>query len=490
MTVLTEKSSNPRTPSKRGARAPKLVSPGGTPKSTSRARSKSITTTGRKLTKKDSTAVIDLNILRAQTSREIAEIIALLRATKEMTVLEIDTSITRISESEFNSLVAKKCPIIFRNYATDWKCVRNWSKDGYLKRSATEEAETCPHRKYRQFTAQSAENGRLHLTDGKAKAKSVSIAEFLNHTETKDEFDGLYLLGIHSVANHSLAYCPVQRHADDKDAVAPLSRDVPSQIDFLEWYAQLLAEQQATENPIKYDHQQFFLAKGYAFTDLHYDSYDNFYVAVSGTRRWTLACPNASRWLIDSAAGKLKSGSVCIPHQDSFPPGSPAQIYPFAYVDLQPGDMLYVPACWWHLVESKPGVDGFSSAFNFFFSKPPDEVFGDFQKRLAETDSQVNQLQSECREKIADAFRVGEEHDRESLSGKLATAPKGLRQAIWDQLVKLDKVHSIRDELETLHRKFETNSIEIVELGKKSSSGDTKNRCRSKSVPRTPRTSK
>ena len=482
MTVLTEKPVNPRTPSKRGAGAPKLAaSPGGTPKSGSRGRSKSATS--RKLTKKDS-AAIDMNILRAQTSREIAEIIALVRAAKEMTVIEIDTATNPVSESDLRSLVSKKCPIIFRDYAADWKCVRNWSKEGYLKRAAKEEAETCPHRKYRQFTAQSAENGRLHLTDGKAKAKSVSIAEFLDHTDTKEEFDGLYMLGIHSVANHGLAYCPVQRHADDKDAIAPLSRDVPSEINFLEWYAQLLAEEQGTENPVKYDHQQFFLAKGYAFTDLHYDSYDNFYVAVSGTRRWTLACPNASRWLIDSAAGKLKSGSVCVPHQDSFPQGSPAQIYPFAYVDLQPGDMLYVPACWWHLVESKPGDDGFSSAFNFFFSKPPDEVFGDFQKRLADTDSQVNALQSECRERIADAFRIAEAvGEREAVTGKLLTAPKGLRQALWDQLVKLDKVHEIRQELEILHKKFENNSIE-----KWTASGGSKgaiNRKRSKSVPRT-----
>lgn len=469
MTVLTDKPLNPRTPSKRGAGAPKLISS----PSTSRARSKSATS--RKLTKKDS--VIDLNILRAQTSREIAELIALLKAVKDMVVIEVDSR--SVSESDFRFLVAKKCPIIFRDYASDWRCVGHWSTDGYLKRAAAEEAKTCPHRKYRQFTAQSAENGRLHLTDGKAKAKSVSISEFLEHTETKDEFDGLYMLGIHSVANHSLAYCPVQRHADDEEIVAPLTRDVPSEIDFLNWYAQILAEEQKNENPIKYDHQQFFLAKGYAFTDLHYDSYDNFYVAVSGTRRWTLACPNASRWLIDSAAGKLKSGSACIPHQDSFPPGSPAQIYPFAYVDLQPGDMLYVPACWWHLVESKPGDDGFSSAFNFFFSKPYEEVFGEFQKRLAETDAIVNDMQSECRERIADAFRT--KSDESEVAEKITLAPKGLRQALWDQLLKLNKVHGIGEELEMLHAKFESNSIEKVVLK------STKARNRSKSAPRTSR---
>jgi mannose-6-phosphate isomerase-like protein (cupin superfamily) len=410
-----------------------------------------------------------------------------------MRVIEVAAK-TGLTESDFGKLVSLKVPIVFRKYASEWDCVMNWSKPGYLAKAASEESETCPHRKYRQFTAQSAEKGRLHLTDGKSKAKAVSIAEFLNHSS---DSDGLYLLGIHAVSSgqSALSYCPVQRHADDKEAITPLSKDVPSRINFLDWYAQILATNGGS--PISYDHQQFFLAKGYAFTDLHYDSYDNFYVAVSGTRRWTLGCPNASRWLIDSAGGKLKSGSACIPHQQVFPSGSPAQIYPFGVVDLSPGDVLFVPACWWHLVESVPGKDGFSCAFNFFFSKSPDVVFGDFQAQLKQADEIVSKLQGECRAKIADACRFGgvlEKDGRENRVPKIA--PNRISQPVWDQLIKLSKVHDLDDELCALHEKFESYSLESAgihlkqepvgkDLVKVSDSAR-----RTKSVPRTPRSSK
>ena len=386
------------------------------------------------------------NEFRAQTSREVAEIVAVVSAAKKMRVIEVNSD-TLLTESVLCELTSLKVPIVFRKLAAGWKCVQDWSKPGYLAKAASIESATLPHRKYRQFVAHSAENGRLHLTDGKSKAKSVSIEEFLDHAKANKDEDGLYLLGIHSRSG-SLSYCPVQPHLDDKQKTAPLVNDVPSHVDFLEWYAKFLAPQNG--EPVRYDHQQFFLAKGYAFTDLHYDSYDNFYVAVSGTRRWTLGCPNASRWLIDG--GALKSGSFAVPHLKQFGKSTPAQIYPFAYVDLNPGDVLFVPTCWWHLVESKPGKDGFSSAFNFFFSKPPDEVFGEFQAQLAATDAMVNALQSECRANMRrDTGKTSDE------KFKLET-PTRMDAEIWKQLVKLANVHEM--DLATLHAKWESMSIE------------------------------
>ena len=472
---MTEGPKTPRTPSRVASRlretAPKIQSPSAvalTPKTTRQSKKENIATantrvksTGR-LRKVPTIDTPALPLIRAQTSREIAEVIAMLRAAKDMRVIEVPSG-TVLDESEFIKLTSHNVPVVLRGYASGWDCVQNWCKPNYLKRAADEEAEELPHRKYRQFTARSAESGRLHLTDGKSKARPVSIREFLEHTtEQKTDDDGLYLLGIHAVGHHTpLSYCPVQRHSDDKERDPPLSRDVPPKVDLLEWYAKLLAKQQSVKDPIKYDHQQFFLAKGYAFTDLHYDSYDNFYVAVSGTRRWTLACPNASRWLIDSAGGKLKSGSTAIPHQHYFENGSPAQLYPFAYIDLAPGDVLYVPACWWHLVESKAGTDGFSSAFNFFFSKPADQVFGDFQARLSQTDAIVNALQSECRSNIAGACKLADEIDTSEKKQVHKQAPGGLKQAHWDQLIALMSVHNIKVEIDALYDKHQRNSIEV-----------------------------
>ena len=467
----------PRTPARAVSRtrrtAPRIQSPTSvailTPKSAGRSKAPANNAlrnkSGKGLTKRN-TNEID-NYIKIQTSREAAEVIALLRAAQEMKVMEVQEA-SSLTKVQFNDLMRLHVPVIFRGYASDWNCVKNWSQLEYLKAAAEEERRDIPKRKYRQFTAQTDEAGRLHLTDGKAKAKPVTLEEFLLDAELDKKVLGQYLLGIHSVGNaSSLLYCPVQVHAEDEGRIPPLSRDVPRSIDLVNWYGMYLAGLKGANETIPYDHQQFFLARGYAFTDLHYDTYDNFYVAASGTRRWTLACPNASRWLIGPAAGKLKSGSQMIPHQDKFPPGSPAQIYPFAFVDLKPGDVLFVPSCWWHLVESIPGDEGYSSAFNFFFSNPPDEVYERFLHDLDDTETAVSEIQAECRLASAKAARMNEASSS-SLASIPQKAPERISQALWDQLLGLVKVHNIASELEKLHASQLANAISPFRLNSES----------------------
>lgn len=463
----------PKTPSRKHstrAAAPTVRSPGATGTSTP-------VTSGRRSTravagkqnsrmpqsnKKDSRqnnqseagSQVDLK-LRVHTSRDASEMLALLELASEMKVFEVSSG-KDLTESEFRELMDLGKPIVFRGYAAKWRCVQNWAKDDYLMGAAAEEAILLPHRRYRQFVAQSAEKGRLHLTDGQSKAKSVSIEGFLTYAGSNDSTDGLYLLGIHAVGQNSgSSYCPVQIHKDDKENTPPLSKDAPTSFALTDWYAKVLADREKRPEPIAYDHQQFFLAKGYAFTDLHYDSYDNFYVAVSGTRRWTLACPNASRWLVTPGGGKLKSASTIVPHQNKFPPGSPAQVYPFAVVDLHPGDIIFVPNCWWHLVESIEGDDGFSCAFNYFFSRPPDQVFQEFQASLSSADNKVNALQSECRANLA---RTHSSTLETMTDPKVLIAPGRIHQHIWDQLLSITPIHNIGDSVRKLHAQLSANS--------------------------------
>ena len=393
--------------------------------------------------------------LKTNTSRERAELISLVRASRDMKVIEVKEA-SFLKRNEFLDLMKNQVPVIFRSYASEWNCVKEWSKDNYLKQAAIEEALDFPHRKYRQFTAHMREGGRVHLTDGKSKAKPVSMEDFIGRADLDENVIGQYLLGIHGFDKRSsLIYCPVQSHQDDHGRVPPLARDVPNSIDFLSWYASYLGDLEGGNTPVPYDHQQFFLSRGCTFTDLHYDTYDNFYVATSGTRRWTIGCPTASRWFVSSSSVNFKSGSQLVPHKDNFMPGSPAQVYPFAYVDLSPGDMLFLPSCWWHLVESLPGENGLSSAFNFFFSKPPDKVYALFEESLRVTNDVVNATRRECR------FDMAQCNKRRgvSLGETLKTGPKRIRQSLWDQLLALAKVHEISADLHTLFHLLNANSI-------------------------------
>jgi hypothetical protein len=392
--------------------------------------------------------------LRTLSSRDVAEVLGLMTTSPAMSVVEVAAGIA-LDRKSFRKIMGMKVPVVFRGYASDWKCIQNWTKPEYLLAAADEEAENLPHRKYRKFTGRSEERGRLHLTDGRSKAKSTNLKQFLAESSKDTSSDGSYLLGIHSVGgNSNFSYCPVQRHADDGGECPPLCRDVPNDIGILSWYSELLAEEQGQDSPIPFDHQQFFLTKGYAFTDLHYDSYDNFYVSVLGTRRWTLACPAASRWLIPSSSGKLKSGSNVIPHLRDFPDGSPAQIYPFAYVDLSPSDVLYVPNCWWHLVESIPADCGYSCAFNFFYSKPADVVFKTFQENLTKTESLVNSMRSICRNNLA-SFR-----DSEAIcsGSSIKLAPGKIEQELWDQVIDLIPIHQVGELVTQLYEMHARNS--------------------------------
>ena len=183
------------------------------------------------------------------------------------------------------------------------------------------------------------------------------MIDFLNDPKLE------YMLGVHG---DFTGYCPSQPHVHDMGVVPPFSRDIPESIAFLEWFNELFGS--------RYDHQQFFISKDNVFTDMHYDSYHNFYICVSGVRRWTLAPPEASRWL--QTNGVYSNASDIAPHLDQYGKFPMLRSFNFVTIDLRPGDLLYVPSFWWHQVESLPcKVSGYTIAFNYFFSERPNKVY-------------------------------------------------------------------------------------------------------------------
>lgn len=329
--------------------------------------------------------------------QDFAEIATLERASRGLKVVEIHCS--NLSKDILLKLLTQRMPFIIREYAKSWTCVEKWRNIGYMKQLASIESTTHPHRSYQQFFGSRDDGGKLHLTDGRSKRKFVRMEEFL---EVDGAHTSAYLLGIHE----KRTYCPVQTHKDDDGFVPPFAKDVPEAIELLQWYSEIFAEKHSGEH-VSVDHQQFFLAKGYAFTNMHYDSYHNFYFAITGTRKWTLAAPNASRWLKDSRSGPFSNCSACVPHRDLYPPGSLASIYPFVTISLDPGDVLHVPACWWHLVESIPGDNGLSCAINFLFSHHSDAVFEKMDEEARELEElwQIYRSQLHREREFYDALR-------------------------------------------------------------------------------------
>ena len=334
-----------------------------------------------------------------------------------------------LTEDVMRGFLSEGVPIVFRGYAVDWDCVNRWAVPGYLETAAAREHISHPHRVYRQFT--STERGRVHLTDGKEKSKRVSMRTFLSATWPADA-QGIYLLGVHDEKH----YCPVQTHSKDGGIEPPLRMDLPTKLDLLDWYSHI-KRAQGSDLAGRYDHQQFFMTRGSARTDFHYDSYDNFYVTVSGTRRWTLAAPEATRWLVEPGSGPFKSESNVVPSHRIFPTGAPAQLYPYATIDLGPGDVLFVPACWWHIVESFHDTSqSCSVAFNYFFAGSPEKTLAVFRQRCEAVHELLIHERDRCIPVVARGL-YGPDRKADSLF-TFGEPPVKLEQHVWEQVIALE----------------------------------------------------
>ena len=135
------------------------------------------------------------------------------------------------------------------------------------------------------------------------------------------------------------------------------------------------------------------LSKKFCFTDLHYDSYYNLYFCAVGSRKWTLAPPEASHWL-QAAPGRYCNRSDIVPHLGIFKGNPWMGDFPFIEIELDPGDVLFVPSFWWHLVQNIPSREtDVTIAFNFLFSPPANHLFHELEAAQRGVESRIKKRQ-------------------------------------------------------------------------------------------------
>jgi hypothetical protein len=89
----------------------------------------------------------------------------------------------------------------------------------------------------------------------------------------------------------------------------------------------------------------------------HYDEPENFYFVLMGSKEFQLFPPEQSRNLYPGPLGQGHGGvtgslvDAWNPDERAFPNYAEAQDHSVRY-RLSAGDMLYLPACWWHNVAS------------------------------------------------------------------------------------------------------------------------------------------
>lgn len=140
-----------------------------------------------------------------------------------------------------------------------------------------------------------------------------------------------------------------------------------------------------------------------ARTSVHADLFDNLYVVIKGEKSFTLLPPSeghvldrrpyrAATWV--RAADERAAGLESIPSGLALQPDEPAAFVPWTTLDLEQngahlepiratvraGEMLYIPALWWHAVSQRAGdvgeCDCSTIAVNYWYDRSalPQEV--------------------------------------------------------------------------------------------------------------------
>lgn len=88
-------------------------------------------------------------------------------------------------------------------------------------------------------------------------------------------------------------------------------------------------------------------------TGMHYDTSDNFFMQLYGQKRWVMSKPNSIFNLHPrSALSKRPAISDFNPQKPDFVKFPRAKKAKFYDLTMNPGTVLYIPAYWWHQVES------------------------------------------------------------------------------------------------------------------------------------------
>jgi hypothetical protein len=198
--------------------------------------------------------------------------------------------------------------VIFSAAASSWPCVKTWSLD-YLRAGYGEQDLLLV--------------GAPGLSSRKEKAgfEFVPLRELVGSIREKGE--------------RYLRFSPLLH---DNPALA---RDLdPS------WF-----EQWRAERTFAHTYYMFLGGEGQR-TLLHNDQPCNFYVQVSGEKKWTLFSPRDSSLLYPvagSTAYVRSEVNLSSPDSSAHPLFAQAQRYE---AHLRPGDILWVPPFWWHEVEN------------------------------------------------------------------------------------------------------------------------------------------
>lgn len=291
---------------------------------------------------------------------------SLLENYNELNASYIDELDQEPTPLQFMRYVARNRPFVIRGGARDWPAFQHWDADYLLETLGDSPVNVASTPNGLADAVLSLQDGQQIFVEPQEQTESFAGAFRYITARGRGEIDG------------PVKYCQTQND-NLRGEYQALMADVPASIAF----AHVALDR-------KPDAVNFWLGEGASITALHRDNYENVYAQIRGKKQFLLMAPVIAPCVEerslplaryeqsdgDEAAYGLKAvvqqplQHVPVPTWDPLkhvqPPNALGEHVVVYKVDLEEGDMMYLPAMWYHHVRQSGGSQGFSCSVNYW----------------------------------------------------------------------------------------------------------------------------
>ncbi|KAG5954319.1 hypothetical protein E4U13_003380 [Claviceps humidiphila] len=272
------------------------------------------------------------------------------------------------SPLEFMRYVSRNTPFVIRGGASSWKATRQWNA-AYLKKALAAQCVNVAVTPHGNADAPTFSPEHAVTVMSKPHEESQPFDEFLAYLIQQEK-------SADSPQATEVRYAQTQND-NFRDEYACLLPDAQQDIAFAR-----IALQKSLEAV------NLWIGNSRSVTATHKDNFENIFVQIVGRKHFVLLPPIChpcmNEVLLKPATYKrdnqglsiqLDEGADLVPSaiwDPDDPQVNPTPLSKFAKpmrITLNPGDMLYLPAMWYHKVSqsSGPGEEGFVAAINYWY---------------------------------------------------------------------------------------------------------------------------
>lgn len=307
------------------------------------------------------------------------------------TVQELDEAPSGIKF--LREFISSNTPVVIRNGAESWPAMDKWTRD-YLKLKLKDKKVTVAYSPTGYADAEI--DGEFILPEEREESFSFILDKLLDAGEQRNQ-DGSYEwdeLGV--------PYCQFQNNSLEVEY-----KELMDDIVVPQWAIDAFGAAPELKN--------LWMGPDEAITSMHKDPYENLYAVIKGQKIFTLCAPtdlghlvhykydlpvhqlkydgDAKTWTKEKATGVVRwvpkevdtklylSGAVSF-HRHSQPDGAEVKNFEgegeqvrALQVRLGPGDLLFIPAHWYHGVRQRGGADRITIAVNMWWDAKFDARF-------------------------------------------------------------------------------------------------------------------